>query len=73
MRTETPVYRPDPYSASAIRDPYRPYAALRALGPVVRLRKHKVHALPRCAECRQVLPDAVPSSRAASLPGRCAR
>ncbi|MGW3097916.1 cytochrome P450 [Streptomyces sp. NPDC001102] len=57
VRTETPVYRPDLYSVSAIRDPYPHYAALRALGPVVRLRKHKVHALPRYAECRQVLLD----------------
>ncbi|MFE7853786.1 cytochrome P450 [Streptomyces sp. NPDC057403] len=57
VRTETPVYRPDLYSASAIRDPYPHYAALRALGPVVRLRKHNVQALPRYAECRQVLLD----------------
>ncbi|MEU3889882.1 cytochrome P450 [Streptomyces sp. NPDC029041] len=57
MRTEIPVYDPDLYSASAIRDTYPHYAALRALGPVVRLSKHKVYALPRYAECKQVLLD----------------
>ncbi|MDN3028051.1 cytochrome P450 [Streptomyces sp. S.PB5] len=56
-RTETPVYHPDLYSASAIRDTYPHYAALRELGPVVWLSKHKVHALPRYAECKQVLLD----------------
>ncbi|MHC3473538.1 cytochrome P450 [Streptomyces sp. 7R007] len=57
MRTEIPVYHPDLYSASAIRDTYPHYAALRALGPVVHLSKHKIYALPRYAECRQVLLD----------------
>ncbi|WP_282702295.1 cytochrome P450 [Streptomyces sp. CC219B] len=57
MRTEIPVYHPDLYSASAIRDTYPHYAALRALGPVVWLSKHKVHALPRYTECKQVLLD----------------
>ncbi|MFD5401362.1 cytochrome P450 [Streptomyces griseorubiginosus] len=57
MRTDIPVYRPDLYSASAIRDTYPHYAALRELGPVVWLSKHKVYALPRYAECRQVLLD----------------
>ncbi|MYS91643.1 MULTISPECIES: cytochrome P450 [Streptomyces] len=57
MRTEIPVYHPDLYSASAIRDTYPHYAALRALGPVVWLSKHKVYALPRYAECKQVLLD----------------
>ncbi|MFD5592104.1 cytochrome P450 [Streptomyces griseorubiginosus] len=57
MRTDIPVYRPDLYSASAIRGTYPHYAALRELGPVVWLSKHKVYALPRYAECRQVLLD----------------
>ncbi|KOV95418.1 monooxygenase [Streptomyces sp. NRRL B-1140] len=57
MRTQIPVYHPDLYSASAIRDTYPHYAALRDLGPVVRLSKHKVYALPRYAECKQVLLD----------------
>lgn len=56
-RTDIPVYQPDLYSASAIRDTYPHYAALRKLGPVVRLSKHKVYALPRYAECKQVLLD----------------
>ena len=54
-RTEIPVYHPDLYSAPAIRDTYPHYAALRHLGPVVWLSKHKVYALPRYAECKQVL------------------
>ncbi|WP_020134719.1 cytochrome P450 [Streptomyces sp. 351MFTsu5.1] len=57
LRTDIPVYRPDLYSASAIRDTYPHYAALRELGPVVWLSKHKVYALPRYAECKQVLLD----------------
>ncbi|MGB9998644.1 cytochrome P450 [Streptomyces pseudogriseolus] len=57
MRTKHPVYRHDLYSASAIRDTYPHYAALRELGPVVWLSKHKVHALPRYAECKRVLLD----------------
>ncbi|MZF88217.1 cytochrome P450 [Streptomyces sp. SID5643] len=57
IHAEIPVYHPDLYSASAIRDTYPHYAALRALGPVVRLSKHKVYALPRYAECKQVLLD----------------
>lgn len=57
MLTEIPVYRPDLYSASAIRDTHPHYAALRELGPVVWLSKHKVHAVPRYAECKQVLLD----------------
>ncbi|MGW1751750.1 cytochrome P450 [Streptomyces sp. NPDC002092] len=55
--TKFPVYHPDLYSASAIRDTHPHYAALRELGPVVWLSKHKVYALPRYAECKQVLLD----------------
>ncbi|NUP42121.1 MAG: cytochrome P450 [Streptomyces sp.] len=56
-RTDAPVYRADLYSAAAIRDTHTHYTALRALGPVVWLSKHKVHALPRYAECKAVLLD----------------
>ncbi|MGW4063461.1 cytochrome P450 [Amycolatopsis sp. NPDC004747] len=56
-RHEVPVYRPDIYSPQAILDPYPHYANLRELGPVVWLPKHKVHALPRYAECKAVLLD----------------
>jgi cytochrome P450 len=56
-RANVPIYRPDLYSASAIRDPYPHYARLRELGPVVWLRKQKVYALPRYAECKAVLRD----------------
>ncbi len=57
MLAGIPVYRPDLYSASAIRDTHPHYAALRELGSVVWLSKHKVYALPRYAECKQVLLD----------------
>jgi cytochrome P450 len=52
-----PVYQPDIYAADAIVDPYPHYQRLRDLGPVVRLTKHKVYALPRYAECKAVLLD----------------
>ena len=38
-------------------DPYPHYAALRGLGPVVWLPRHRVYALPRYAECKAVLRD----------------
>ncbi|WP_406432403.1 cytochrome P450 [Streptomyces sp. NBC_00631] len=56
-RTDVPVYRADIYSAAAIRDTHTHYAALRALGPIAWLNKHKVYALPRYAECKAVLLD----------------
>ncbi|MFJ1973817.1 cytochrome P450 [Streptomyces sp. NPDC087903] len=56
-RPDAPVYRADMYSAAAIRDTHTHYAALRALGPVVWLSKHKVYALPRYTECKAVLLD----------------
>jgi len=52
-----PVYKPDIYSMDAIVNPYPHYQRLRELGPVVRLTKHKVYALPRYAECKAVLRD----------------
>lgn len=55
--TNVPVYRTDLYSAAAILDPYPHYTRLRELGPVVWLRKHRVYALPRYAECKTVLLD----------------
>ncbi|GAQ62726.1 MULTISPECIES: cytochrome P450 [Streptomyces] len=56
-RTDIPAYRPDLYSAAAIRDTHPHYARLRELGPVVRLTKHKVYALPRYEQCKAVLLD----------------
>lgn len=52
-----PQYREDIYSPAGIIDPYPHYARLRELGPVVWLRKQKVYALPRYAECKTVLLD----------------
>lgn len=56
-RTGIPTYRPDIYSTGAIIDPYPHYARLRALGPVVRLARQRVYALPRYAQSKAVLRD----------------
>ena len=52
-----PVYRPDIYTRSAILDPYPHYRAMRELGPVVWLARHRLYALPRYAECKATLRD----------------
>lgn len=57
MPESAPTYRPDLYSRSAILDPHPHYTRLRDLGPVVRLPRHRVYALPRYAECKAVLRD----------------
>jgi cytochrome P450 len=54
---EYPTYRHDLYSTRAILYPYPHYTALRRLGPVVWLSKHRVFALPGYAECKAVLRD----------------
>lgn len=55
--TDVPVYRPDIYTTSAILDPYRHYRAMRELGPVVWLPRHRLYGLPRYAECKATLRD----------------
>lgn len=55
--SEIPVHAEDIYAPEAVADPYPAYARLRELGPVVRLPKHKVLALPRYAESKAVLLD----------------
>ncbi|TQK29890.1 cytochrome P450 [Arthrobacter sp. SLBN-53] len=52
-----PVYRPDIYTSSAILDPYPHYRAMRQLGPVVWLPRHRLYALPRFSECKATLRD----------------
>ncbi|MGO4442848.1 cytochrome P450 [Mycobacterium sp. 2YAF39] len=52
-----PVYRPSIYTTAAIVDPYPHYTALRRLGSVVWLSRHRVYALPRYTECKAVLRD----------------
>ncbi len=52
-----PVYRPDIYARSAILDPYPHYRAMRELGPVVWLARHRLYALPRYGECKATLRD----------------
>jgi len=56
-RSGVPTYGSNIYTTDAIVDPYPHYAALRKLGPVVWLSKHRVYALPRFAECKAVLRD----------------
>jgi cytochrome P450 len=55
--TGAPSYGAHLYTTAAIRDPYPHYRNLRELGPVVWLSRHKIHALPRYAECKAVLRD----------------
>ena len=56
-RRGVPTYGSNIYTTDAIVDPYPHYAALRRLGPVVWLSRHRVYALPRFAECKAVLRD----------------
>jgi cytochrome P450 len=56
-RNEVPVHRADIYTTDAITDPHPRYTALRSLGPVVWLSRHRVYALARYAECKAVLRD----------------
>jgi cytochrome P450 len=56
-RPDVPTYGADLYSRSAIVDPYPHYAAMRALGPVVWLSRHRAFALVRYADCKATLLD----------------
>jgi cytochrome P450 len=49
------AYRQNIYSPAAVVDPYPHYRRLRDAGPVVRLHRHRVYALPRYAECKATL------------------
>lgn len=55
--TDVPVYRPDIYARSALLNPYPHYRALRELGSVAWLRRQRLYALPRYAECKATLRD----------------
>jgi cytochrome P450 len=57
VHTGVPAYRTNIYSTDAIVDPYPHYTAMRRLGPVVWLSKHRAYALPRYTECKAVLRD----------------
>ncbi|MGZ6780163.1 MAG: cytochrome P450 [Mycobacterium sp.] len=50
-----PVYPANIYTTDAIVDPHPHYSRLRELGPVVWLSRHRLYALPRYAECKDVL------------------
>lgn len=54
---DTPAYRRDIYSRTAILDPYPHYRAMRELGSVVWLARHRLYALPRYRECKATLRD----------------
>ena len=54
---DVPVYRADIYTRAAILDPYPHYRALRDLGSVVWLSRHRLYALPRYVECKATLRD----------------
>jgi hypothetical protein len=47
----------DPWSDSALDDPYPVYEAMREVGPVMWLDRYKIAALPRFADVRQALTD----------------
>lgn len=55
--TAVPVYRRDIYTRAALLKPHPHYRALRGLGPVVWLPRHRLYALPRYAECKETLRD----------------
>jgi cytochrome P450 len=59
--TESSAVRPasdiDLYAPECLRDPYPYYTALRAIGPVVRMRKYGVWAVTRYTEVTTVLKD----------------
>ena len=57
MPSEIPVSDVDLYTPEARTDPYALYAELRALGPVVRLSRYDLYALPRYQEVRAALVD----------------
>ena len=54
---DAPSYGANIYTTDAIVDPYPHYRRLRELGPVVRLPRHKVYAIPRYSECKAALRD----------------
>lgn len=47
----------DPFSSETRRNPYGSYEKLRAAGPVVRLTKYDIWAVPRAADVKTVLDD----------------
>lgn len=50
-----PAYPANIYTTDAIVDPHPHYSRLRELGSVVWLSRHRLYALPRFAECKDVL------------------
>lgn len=54
----------DPFDGNTRRDPYPALASLRASGPVVRLTKYDIWAVPRYAEIKKIFADHVNFSNA---------
>lgn len=54
----------DPFDGDTRRDPYPAYVRLRAAGPVVRLTKYDIWAVPRYAEIKAIFADHVNFSNA---------
>ena len=54
----------DPFDWDTRTDPYPAYAALRAAGPVIRLEKYGIFAVPRFAEIKAIFADHVNFSNA---------
>ena len=52
---ELPTYAPDIFGDDALREPYGHYRALRALGPIVRIRDPDVYVLSRYDDVRDAL------------------
>ncbi len=57
VELERPMFRYDPFSSEAMADPHRFYPELRADHPAYRLAEYHGWAIPRFADCWQVLQD----------------
>ena len=49
----------DPFGADTRADPYQAYVELRAAGPIIRLEKYGILAVPRFAEVKAIFADHV--------------
>lgn len=54
----------DPFGADTRADPYQAYVELRAAGPIIRLEKYGIFAVPRFAEVKAIFADHVNFSNA---------
>ena len=54
----------DPFGADTRADPYQAYVELRAAGPIIRLEKYGIFAVPRFADVKAIFADHVNFSNA---------